>query len=89
MHNGFLYIAGGLETTRNAISAGLLTLIKNPQQWTDLGAHPKLMPAAIEEILRWSRNDDTNGTDSRNTPSRMDTAPAGLERRESANARSP
>jgi cytochrome P450 len=26
-HNGLLYVAGGLETTRNAISAGLLALL--------------------------------------------------------------
>jgi len=54
VHNGFLYIVGGLETTRNAISAGLLALIQNPQQWADLAAHPELLPTAIEEILGWS-----------------------------------
>jgi cytochrome P450 len=30
MHNGFLYIVGGLETTRNAISGGLLAFINYP-----------------------------------------------------------
>lgn len=29
MHNGFLYIIDGLETTRNAISGGLLALIQH------------------------------------------------------------
>ncbi|HKV53084.1 MAG TPA: cytochrome P450 [Candidatus Binataceae bacterium] len=52
--NGFLYIVGGLETTRNAISAGLLALIQNPEQRSELARNPQLMPTAIEEILRWS-----------------------------------
>ena len=54
MHNGFLYIIGGLETTRNAISGGLLALIQHPGECARLIADPTLMPAAIEEILRWS-----------------------------------
>lgn len=53
-HNGFLYIIGGLETTRNAISAGLLALLQNPAQRGELARNPALMPTAIEEILRWS-----------------------------------
>lgn len=54
VHNGFLYIVGGLETTRNAISAGLHALIQNPEQRAELARKPELMPTAIEEILRWS-----------------------------------
>lgn len=53
-HNGFLYIAGGLETTRNAISSGLLALIQNPHQRSELARNPELMSTAIEEVLRWS-----------------------------------
>jgi cytochrome P450 len=53
-HNGFLYIAGGLETTRNAISGGLLALIQHPTECQKLMNHPTLMTSAIEEILRWS-----------------------------------
>ena len=53
-HNGFLYIVGGLETTRNAISGGLLALIQHPDQCTRLAGHSALMPTAIEEILRWT-----------------------------------
>ena len=52
--NGFLYIVGGLETTRNAISAGLLALIQHPEQRAELARDPALMAAGIEEILRWS-----------------------------------
>jgi cytochrome P450 len=54
IHNGFLYIAGGLETTRNAISAGLLALIQHPDEMRQLATNPILLPTAIEEILRWS-----------------------------------
>ncbi|MBV8453863.1 MAG: cytochrome P450 [Deltaproteobacteria bacterium] len=53
-HNGFLYIVGGLETTRNVISGGLLALIQHPGQCAWLADEPALMPAAIEEILRWT-----------------------------------
>lgn len=54
IHNGFLYIAGGLETTRNAISAGLLALIQHPEAMRQLASNTALLPTAIEEILRWS-----------------------------------
>ncbi|MGH7878718.1 MAG: cytochrome P450, partial [Candidatus Binataceae bacterium] len=53
IHNGFLYIAGGLETTRNAISGGLLALIQHPAEREKLANDPALMPTAIEEVLRW------------------------------------
>jgi cytochrome P450 len=53
-HNGLLYVAGGLETTRNAISAGLLALLEHPAQLDLLLEHPEIMPTAIEEILRWA-----------------------------------
>ena len=53
-HNGLLYVGAGLETTRNAISAGLLALIEHPAQMDLLLEHPEIMPTAIEEILRWA-----------------------------------
>jgi cytochrome P450 len=53
-HNGFQYIIGGLETTRNAISGGLLALIQHPAECTKLINNPSVMRTAIEEILRWS-----------------------------------
>ena len=53
-HNGVLYVGAGLETTRNAISAGLLALLEHPAQ-LDLLLHDEtLLPTAVEEILRWS-----------------------------------
>ena len=53
-HNGLLYVGAGLETTRNAISAGLLALLEHPVQMNRLLEHPEIMPTAVEEILRWA-----------------------------------
>jgi cytochrome P450 len=53
-HNGLLYVGAGLETTRNAISAGLLALLEHPVQLEQLLRDESLMPTAVEEILRWS-----------------------------------
>jgi len=53
-HNGTLYVGAGLETTRNAISAGLLALIEHPAELELLLENEALMPTAVEEILRWS-----------------------------------
>jgi cytochrome P450 len=53
-HNGWLYMLGGLETTRNAISGALLALIQHPAQRERLVNNPELMLTAIEEILRWT-----------------------------------
>ena len=48
-----LSIAGS-ETTRNALSQGLLALLRNPAQLEELRSDPPLIAAAVEEILRWS-----------------------------------
>jgi len=53
-HNATMFVLGGLETTRNAISGGVLELMRNPDQWKRLAENPALMPTAIEEILRWT-----------------------------------
>ena len=49
----FLLLAGN-ETTRNAISRGMLALIEHPEQAALLRARPELLPVAADEILRWS-----------------------------------
>ncbi|OKK05002.1 hypothetical protein AMK26_15875 [Streptomyces sp. CB03234] len=53
-------LAGGLETTQTAISAGLLRLFRNPDQWKRLRDDPGLLDPAIEEILRYQPVVDLN-----------------------------
>ena len=48
-----LTIAGS-ETTRNAISAGLMALVEHPDQLELLRRDPDVMSSAVEEILRWT-----------------------------------
>lgn len=48
-----LLLVAGNETTRNAISGGMLALIKHPEQRARLLANPALLTTATEEILRW------------------------------------
>ena len=48
-----LLVEAGNETTRNAISGGLLALSEHPEQLAKLRAEPDLLPDAVEEILRW------------------------------------
>jgi cholest-4-en-3-one 26-monooxygenase len=48
-----LLVEAGNETTRNAISGGLLAFSEHPDQWRRLRAQPELLPDAVEEILRW------------------------------------
>ncbi|GAB4338447.1 MAG: cytochrome P450 [Dehalococcoidia bacterium] len=49
-----LLIIAGNETTRNAISGGLLALDAHPEQKRKLLEDASLMPSAVEEILRWT-----------------------------------
>ena len=49
----YLLVVAGNETTRNATSGGLLALIEHPDQMERLRNEPHLLPAGIEEILRW------------------------------------
>jgi cytochrome P450 len=44
---------GGTETTRNTLSWLLYELIRHPRQMEMLRANPDLVPAAVEEILRF------------------------------------
>jgi cholest-4-en-3-one 26-monooxygenase len=48
-----LLILAGNETTRNAISGGMLVLSENRDQWQKLLDDPSLLPTATEEILRY------------------------------------
>jgi cholest-4-en-3-one 26-monooxygenase len=53
VHEVGLFIAGGAETTRTAISHGLHAFAEHPEQWTALRDDPSLLPSAVEEVLRW------------------------------------
>ncbi len=49
----FVLLAGN-ETTRNAISRGMLALMERPEVCARLRAHPELLSSASDEILRWA-----------------------------------
>lgn len=53
VHETGLFIAGGAETTRTAISHGLRAFVDHPDQWEAMAADPRLVPSAVEEVLRW------------------------------------
>jgi cytochrome P450 family 142 subfamily A polypeptide 1 len=48
-----LLLVAGNETTRNAISGGMLALMENPGERDLLRRHPELIDSAVEEILRY------------------------------------
>jgi cholest-4-en-3-one 26-monooxygenase len=48
-----LMVEAGNETTRNAISGGLLAFSQHRGEWEKLRGRPELLPDAVEEILRW------------------------------------
>jgi cytochrome P450 len=49
-----LLFSAGAETTRNAVAGGLLALADHPDQLVALRADFDLLPAAIEEMVRWT-----------------------------------
>lgn len=53
VHEVGLFISGGAETTRTAISHGLRAFADHPDQWEAMAADPSLVPGAVEEVLRW------------------------------------
>lgn len=52
-HEVGLFIAGGAETTRTAISHGLRAFCDHPDQWEAMANNPALVPGAVDEVLRW------------------------------------
>ena len=48
-----LMVEAGNETTRNAISGGLLAFCEHRGEWEKLRGRPELLANAVEEILRW------------------------------------
>jgi cholest-4-en-3-one 26-monooxygenase len=49
-----LLILAGNETTRNAISGGLVAFLEHRDQWQMLREHPELIDTAVDEILRYT-----------------------------------
>jgi cytochrome P450 len=47
-------LVAGNETTRHAISGGVVALAERPDQWARLQADRSLVPTAAEEVLRWT-----------------------------------
>ena len=52
-HEVGLFISGGAETTRTALSHGLRAFADHPDQWEAIADDPSLVPGAVEEVLRW------------------------------------
>jgi cytochrome P450 len=50
---GVALLAGGHETTANLIGSFLVELLTDRERWTALVARPGLIPAAVEELLRF------------------------------------
>jgi cholest-4-en-3-one 26-monooxygenase len=49
-----LFTTAGNETTRNAMSHGIWAFADHPEQWQRLRADRSLVPAAVEELVRWA-----------------------------------
>ncbi len=50
----FLLVVAGNETTRNAMTGGMLALLENPGEWQKLRADAALVESAVEEMVRWT-----------------------------------
>jgi cytochrome P450 len=49
-----LLVAAGNETTRNAMTGGMLALLEHPEEWEKLRRDAGLVDCAVEEIVRWT-----------------------------------
>ena len=47
-------LVAGNETSRHAISGGIVALAQHPEQWARLQGDLSLTPTAVEEVLRWT-----------------------------------
>lgn len=51
--DSLLILIGGDETTRHVITGGVYQLLTHRDQWEDLRNDRRLIPSAVEEMLRW------------------------------------
>jgi len=51
--NSIITMVGGQETTTNLIGSGTLSLLRNPDELEKLRADLSMIPAAVEELLRY------------------------------------
>jgi cytochrome P450 len=49
----WLFAVAGNETLRNGLPGACIALLEHPEAADELRADPALMPAAVEEMLRW------------------------------------
>jgi cytochrome P450 len=49
----WLFAVAGNETLRNGLPGACIALLEHPQAQAELRADPALMPAAVDEMLRW------------------------------------
>ena len=53
LQESLLILIGGDETTRHVMTGGLRALLEHPDQLRALREDPRLLPSAVEEMLRW------------------------------------
>jgi cholest-4-en-3-one 26-monooxygenase len=49
-----LLVAAGNETTRNAMTGGMIAFVESPGEWEKLRSDASLLDSAVEEIVRWT-----------------------------------